>query len=195
MFNITNFSYLDKTYKHKLSNEISYFYIKSVDFSGSTVAETAQKSTVNNSVITEKLEYGFTSRNTKYRGTLAPYVNYHRSTSDRAGFQTFDAYIYGLQTSVHVELPWSVRFNTELKSESRRGYNDDAMNDNEVIWNMGLTKAFRNNITISLNAVDMLGQRKNIYRVVTAQATSESVSNMLRRYVMLHFIWQFSKRK
>lgn len=195
MFNITNSSYLDKTYKHKLSNEISYSYIKSVDFSGSTVAETAQKSTVNNSVITEKLEYGFTSRNTKYRGTLAPYVNYHRSTSDRAGFQTFDAYIYGLQTSVHVELPWSVRFNTELKSESRRGYNDDAMNDNEVIWNMGLTKAFRNNITISLNAVDMLGQRKNIYRVVTAQATSESVSNMLRRYVMLHFIWQFSKRK
>lgn len=195
MSKLANSCYLDKTYKHKISNEISYSYIKSVDFSGSTVAETAQKNTVHNSVIAEKLEYGFSSRNTKYRGTLAPYITYHRSTSDRTGFQTIGAYIYGLQTSAHVELPWSVRFNTEVRSESRRGYNDDAMNDNEVIWNMGLVKAFRNNITISLNAVDLLGQRKSIYRVVTAQATSESVSNMLRRYVMLHFIWQFSKKK
>lgn len=192
---LANSCYLDKTYKHKVSNEISYSYIKSVDFSGSTVAEAAQKSTVHNSVISEKLEYGFSSRNTKYRGTLAPYVTYHRSTSDRTGFQIIGAYIYGLQASAHVELPWSVRFNTEVKSESRRGYNDDAMNDNEVIWNMGLVKAFRNNITISLNAVDLLGQRKNVYRMVTAQATSESVSNMLKRYVMLHFIWQFSKKK
>ena len=69
------------------------------------------------------------------------------------------------------------------------------MNDNELIWNIGLTKSFRNNITLSLNAVDILGQRKNIYKVVTAQATTESVRNVLRRHVMFHFIWQFSSKK
>ncbi len=69
------------------------------------------------------------------------------------------------------------------------------MNDNELIWNMGLTKSSKNNITLSLNAVDVLGQRKNIYKVVTAQGTSESVRNVLGRHVMFHFIWQFSRKK
>ena len=84
--------------------------------------------------------------------------------------------------------------NTELRSVSRRGYAYDEMNDDEVIWNMGVTKSFKNNITLSLNVVDLLNQHKNVYRVVNAQGRMESVSNVLRSYAMLHFVWQFSKK-
>jgi len=69
------------------------------------------------------------------------------------------------------------------------------MNVEEVIWNMGLVKTFKNNMSISLNVADLLGQRSNYYRLVTAQATVECVRDMLRRYVMLHFIWQFSRKR
>ena len=186
---------MDKSYKHKLSNVLSYTYIQSVDFSGASEKEYENKSTVHNSVVSEKMEYMFTSRNTKCIGTIAPYLTFHRSVSQRLGFESINAFLYGLQASARIELPASIRFNTELRSESRRGYNDHSMNDNELIWNMGLTKSFRNNITLSLNAVDILGQRKNIYKVVTAQATTESVSNVLRRHVMFHCIWQFSSKK
>ena len=192
---LNNSFYLDKSYKHKLSNVLSYTYIQSVDFSGASEKEYENKSTVHNSVVSEKLEYMFTSRNTKCIGTIAPYLTFHRSVSQRLGFESINAFLYGLQASARIELPASIRFNTELRSESRRGYNDHSMNDNELIWNIGLTKSFRNNITLSLNAVDILGQRKNIYKVVTAQATTESVSNVLRRHVMFHFIWQFSSKK
>mgnify|MGYP000755932643 FL=1 len=192
---LNNSFYLDKSYKHKLSNVLSYTYIQSVDFSGASEKEYENKSTVHNSVVSEKMEYMFTSRNTKCIGTIAPYLTFHRSVSQRLGFESINAFLYGLQASARIELPASIRFNTELRSESRRGYNDHSMNDNELIWNMGLTKSFRNNITLSLNAVDILGQRKNIYKVVTAQATTESVSNVLRRHVMFHFIWQFSSKK
>ncbi len=192
---LNNSFYLDKSYKHKLANVLSYTYIQSVDFSGTSEKEYFNKSTVHNSVVSEKMEYQFTSRNTKCIGTVAPYLTFHRSTSDRLGFETIHAFLYGLQASTRIELPASFRFNTELRSESRRGYNDHSMNDNELIWNMGLTKAFKNNIMLSLNAVDILGQRKNIYKVITAQATTESVSNVLRHHVMLHFIWQFSRKK
>ena len=192
---LNNSFYLDKSYKHKLSNVLSYAYIQSIDFSGASEKEYENKSTVHNSVVSEKLEYMFTSRNTKCIGTIAPYLTFHRSVSQRLGFESINAFLYGLQASARIELPASIRFNTELRSESRRGYNDHSMNDNELIWNIGLTKSFRNNITLSLNAVDILGQRKNIYKVVTAQATTESVSNVLRRHVMFHFIWQFSSKK
>ncbi len=186
---------MDKSYKHKLSNVLSYTYIQSVDFSGTSEKEYFNKSTVCNSVVSEKMEYQFTSRNTKCIGTAAPYLTFHRSTSDRPGVETIHAFLYGFQASARIELPASFRFNTELRSESRRGYNDNSMNDNELIWNMGLTKSSKNNITLSLNAVDVLGQRKNIYKVVTAQGTSESVRNVLGRHVMFHFIWQFSRKK
>ncbi len=192
---LNNSIYLDKIYRHKLTNKIEYNYIKSVDYIGATIIEAAQKSTVHNSVISEKLEYGFSSKNTKYRGSLASFVTYHRSSSDRTGFNTINAYSYGLQASAHIELPLSFRLNTELRTESRRGYSDNSMNDNEVIWNLGIEKSFNDYITLTLNAVDLLDQRKSVYRVVTAQATKESVTNMLRRYVMLHFIWRFSKNK
>ncbi len=192
---LNNSFYLDKSYKHKLSNVLSYTYIQSIDFSGASEKEYENKSTVHNSVVSEKLEYMFTSRNTKCIGTIAPYLTFHRSVSQRLGFESINAFLYGLQASARIELPASIRFNTEFKSESRRGYSDHSMNDNELIWNIGLTKSFRNNITLSLNAVDILGQRKNIYKVVTAQATTESVSNVLRRHVMFHFIWQFSSKK
>lgn len=192
---LNNSFYLDKSYKHKLSNVLSYTYIQSVDFSGTSEKEYFNKSTVHNSVVSEKMEYQFTSRNTKCIGTAAPYLTFHRSTSDRPGFETIHAFLYGFQASVRIELLASFRFNTELRSESRRGYNDNSMNDNELIWNMGLTKSFKNNITLSLNAVDVLGQRKNIYKVVTAQGTTESVRNVLGRHVMFHFIWQFSRKK
>lgn len=79
--------YLDKSYKHKLSNVLSYTYIRSVDFSGASEKEYENKSSVDNSVISEKLEYMFTSRNTKCIGTVAPYLTFHRSTSENLGFE------------------------------------------------------------------------------------------------------------
>lgn len=192
---LTNSFYLDKSYKHKLSNNVSFTYIKSVDYCGTSKAEYNSESTVYNSILSEKMEYQFLSRNTKYMGVVAPYFTFHRSSSRRLGFETINACMFGLQISTRIELPASFRFTSELKSESRRGYRDGSMNDNEIIWNMGLTKSFKKNITLSLNAVDVLGQRNNIYKVVTAQGTSESVSNTLKRHIMLHFIWQFNNRR
>ena len=191
---LSNAVYLTKDNKHKVSNKLSYSHIKSVDFSGTSLAEVAQKSTVHNNVISEELTYNFSSRNTKYRGSIAPNIDYHRSTSNREGFEPINAYVYGVKVSGQIELPWSIRMNTELRSVSRRGYAYDEMNDDEVIWNMGVTKSFKNNITLSLNVVDLLNQHKNVYRVVNAQGRMESVSNVLRSYAMLHFVWQFSKK-
>lgn len=191
---LSNAVYLTKDNKHKLSNKLSYNYIKSVDFSGTSLAEVAQKSTVHNNVISEELTYNFSSRNTKYRGSIAPNIDYHRSTSNREGFEPINACVFGVKVTGQIELPWSIRMNTELRSVSRRGYSYDEMNDDEVIWNMGVTKSFKNNITLSLNVVDLLNQHKNVYRVVNAQGRMESVSNVLRSYAMLHFVWQFSKK-
>lgn len=193
--NLSNSIYLNQKYRHKLKNGLSFYHIKSADYSGASLSETSTKTVIHNVVISEALEYGFTSQNTKYRGTITPFIDYQQSASKRENFQTIKAFDYGLSVSIHAEFPWSCRFNTEFKGTCRRGYNDKSMNDEEFIWNMGLVKSFKNNMSLTLNVVDLLGQRKNYYRIVTAQATVESIHDMLRRYIMLHFVWQFSKKK
>ncbi len=193
--NMINAFYLDRNYKQKLKNDISFYYIKSADYSGVNLAEMANKSVIHNIVISEKLEYSVASRNTKYRGSISPFINYQHSASKRVNFQPINAWDYGLSASAYIELPGSCRFNSEIQGTCRRGYNDNSMNVEEVIWNMGLVKTFKNNMSISLNVADLLGQRSNYYRLVTAQATVECVRDMLRRYVMLHFIWQFSRKR
>ena len=192
---LTNAIYLDKQFRHKLTNKFNYTYIRSADFFGETTSGGAQKRIVHNNVVSESLEYAFMSRNTKYRGSAMPFVNYHRSVSDRENFTPVNAFTFGVKLTAQIEVLNWFRLNTELQTDCRRGYNDSQMNDNEVVWNIGVVRSFNNHITLSLNAVDILNQRKSVYRVVTAQGSTEQVTNMLPRHVMLHFIWQFSTKK
>ena len=186
--------FLTPRYTHKLTNKISFNYTKSVQYNGLSLQEADKPSTVHNYYFIEEINYSFAIPNTKIRGELAPYVHYHRSTSIRENFKPLHATTFGSHVSVYAELPWSMRLQTDLRTISRRGYNDESMNDNEFIWNANLTKAFSNKFSISLEAFDLLGQRKNVVRFVNAQSTTESIYNNLRQYVMLHLTWSLNKR-
>ena len=185
--------YLTPRYTHKLTNKISFNYTKSVEYNGLSLQEADKPSTVHNYYFIEEINYSFTIPNTKIRGELAPYVHFHRSASIRDNFKPLHATTFGSHVSVYAELPWSMRLQTDLRTISRRGYNDESMNDNEFIWNANLTKAFSNKFSISLEAFDLLGQRKNVVRFVNAQSNTESIYNNLRQYIMLHLTLSLNK--
>ena len=185
--------YLTPRYTHKLTNKISFNYTKSVEYNGLSLQEADKPSTVHNYYFIEEINYSFAVPNTKIRGELAPYVHFHRSASIRDNFKPLHATTFGSHVSVYAELPWSMRLQTDLRTISRRGYNDESMNDNEFIWNANLTKAFSNKFSISLEAFDLLGQRKNVVRFVNAQSNTESIYNNLRQYIMLHLTLSLNK--
>ena len=185
--------YLTPRYTHKLTNKISFNYTKSVEYNGLSLQEADKPSTVHNYYFIEEINYSFTIPNTKIRGELAPYVHFHRSASIRDNFKPLHATTFGSHVSIYAELPWSMRLQTDLRTISRRGYNDESMNDNEFIWNANLTKAFSNKFSISLEAFDLLGQRKNVVRFVNAQSNTESIYNNLRQYIMLHLTLSLNK--
>ena len=185
--------YLTPRYTHKLTNKISFNYTKSVEYNGLSLQEADRPSTVHNYYFIEEVNYSFAIPSTKIRGEFAPYVHYHRSASIRDSFKPLHATTFGSHVSVYAELPWSIRLQTDLRTISRRGYNDESMNDNEFIWNANLTKAFSNKFSISLEAFDLLGQRKNVVRFVNAQSNTESIYNNLRQYIMLHLTLSLNK--
>lgn len=191
---LTNCIHLGKASNHALKNEILLQKMFYKAFSGTTEEEYLHEYTMHNTNLTERLTYSVYSPNTKYMGTLTPYVKWMKSISEKKDVSPVQAWHFGVQVSGQVELPWSVRMKMELTSTSRRGYDDSGMNDNEVLWNLNATKSFGEKITLSLEGFDILNQRKSVTREMTASGRVESVHNLLRRYVMLHFIWKVSSK-
>ena len=181
--------------QHKLENELRFTYYHSKSISGVNAEEFENQYSLHESWLSERFTYGISSTNTKYRFEISPCYDWRYNSSDRPNFTHFNISNLSVRLSGHIEFPWSVRLNTELSGEKRFGYIYDEMNEARMIWNMSIAKSFNNSITVSLEAFDILNQRKNLYPSFTGQMRTETIRNMLRRYVMLHFIWQFSKKK
>lgn len=191
---LTNTVYLGKAGNHTLVNELLVQRTHCKAFSGTTMEEYLSEYSMHNTNLSEKLKYTFRSSDTKYSGTLMPYVKWMNSHSEKEGVRDVHAWHFGTQVSGQVELPWSVRLQTDVITTSRRGYDDHGMNDNEVLWNLNAIKSFGEKITLKLEGFDILNQRKSVEREMTSNGRIESVHNILRRYVMLHFVWKIDSK-
>ena len=97
--------------------------------------------------------------------------------------------------SVGGSINWTVgytglQFTTDANYNWYNGYKTEQ--PSRLIWNAGLSfPIIYNSATISLNAYDILGQRKNLSTSQTENLYSESRSLSIGRYVILSFTWRF----
>ncbi|MCI5506707.1 MAG: hypothetical protein MR421_09705 [Prevotella sp.] len=74
---------------------------------------------------------------------------------------------------------------------SRRGYIEDSMNTNELVWNARLTKRMmKGKILLQLDAFDILGNLTNVRRTINAQGKTETFYNIIPSYCLLHLTWR-----
>ena len=83
---------------------------------------------------------------------------------------------------------------TDISENSRRGYDDASMNTNELIWNAQLSQSFLkgNAATVSVQWYDILQQKSNISRTLSAIERVDSWNNSINSYVMVHFIYRLN---
>ena len=68
------------------------------------------------------------------------------------------------------------------------------MNSSELIWNLRLTKKLlKDNLTLSLDGFDLLGQLNNTTFTLDAQGRTETWTSSIPRYLMLHVAYKFHK--
>lgn len=183
---------LPKSPTLKLVNELGLRWTNSASYINLTGGSELSKNTVHNFRIEENLGMKYNSTDTKLSLEGTAYLIYNRSTSAQAGFQRINAFDFGLRGNASVELPRNVRLTTGLFTVSRLGYNLSAMNTDEFIWNASLAKSFGEHIIVSLEGFDLLNQLKSTLYYVDAQARTETFTNNLRRYAMLHFVYRFN---
>ena len=120
--------------------------------------------------------------------------NYSHSKNLLQAVSNLNTWTFSYGGSINIYAPWGTSLSTDLHNRSRRGYNDSSMNTNELIWNAQVSQSFLkgNALTLSLQFYDILQNRSNFSRSVTADMRSDSQYNNINSYAMLHVIYRFN---
>jgi hypothetical protein len=99
---------------------------------------------------------------------------------------------YGVESNGNFNNGWG--YSTNISMSSRRGYASKEANSNELVWNAQVSYRFLKGraATISLQAYDILNNRKNFNRNISANGRTDTWTQTVNSYVMAHFIYRFN---
>jgi hypothetical protein len=191
---------LDKKDRLTFSSNISAAYNHSVDYITETQGgeTTPLRSTVHNWTNNGSLTLSYTYKD--YTVEALGNAAWRLQNSSRDNFSKLNAVDFSYGLSANGPIVAGIEFNTKLKVFSRRGYTDESMNDNHVVWNLTLSRSFLKSkaLVLRLEAHDLLNQISSTENVVNAQGRTETWYNSIPRFAMLHVCYKFnsmSKKK
>ena len=118
-------------------------------------------------------------------------IRYNATSLQKENNQNTFNYGAGGYTTIY--LPLNFKIESDVNWSTNSGYGD-GFKQNEVLWNASASKSFlkNNQGTLRFKIYDILQQRSNISRSVTASYIQDSEYNTLGSYFMVHFIYRFS---
>lgn len=167
---------------------------RKVDLLGDSRSPMAQRSSVSSLYFEETLRMSYRPTS-KFGVGLKSGAHTQHSTSGREGFENISICDFDYGATLEWQLPFKWQVSTDLTMYSRRGYNDNGMNTNELVWNARLTKTFlKGRLACMLDAFDILGNLSNVRRSIDAFGRTEVWHHVTPRYAMLHMAYRFNKQ-
>ncbi len=119
-------------------------------------------------------------------------VRYSDVTNTLQGQSDLTTWNYGVGGNTTIYLPQNFKIESDINYSANSGYSD-GFDQKEVLWNASASKSFlkNNQATIRFKVYDILQQRSNISRSVTANYIRDAEYNTLSSYFMFHFIYRF----
>ena len=186
---------LDSTKKLNLDVPFRVTYSQSVDLVGVTNRPTPSPSLSTVHRLALSLSPTFKADIGKHHFDLTCQPVWERYTGDRTDFQNFNAFTCRTTLSAILKLPLSLDLSTDLSLYTRTGYADKSLNTNDLVWNARLTRPFfKGKVLVMLDGFDILGQLSNVTRTLNAQGRTETYTNVMPRYVLLHVVYRFNKQ-
>ncbi|MBQ9641929.1 MAG: outer membrane beta-barrel protein [Bacteroidaceae bacterium] len=119
---------------------------------------------------------------------------YNHSDSDLPTFRLRNIYNLSYGLTLHWTLPLRIQLGTDLNLYTTRGYDDQQMNRDCLVWNAQLTRSFfRGRLVARLTAFDLLSQLSDLHHSHTDTGTISYWTLTLQRYVLLSLQWQLGK--
>ena len=120
-------------------------------------------------------------------------IRYNATSNSLQKENNQNTFNYGAGGYTTIYLPLNFKIESDVNWSTNAGYGD-GFKQNEVLWNASASKSFlkNNQGTLRFKIYDILQQRSNISRSVTASYIQDSEYNTLGSYFMVHFIYRFS---
>jgi hypothetical protein len=152
----------------------------------------SEKSVTNTFGIGERLAGSY--RNEWIEFELNGSLNYNHARSQLQPNNNLDTWQFSYGGMIGLTAPWGTSLTTNLNMQSRRGYSDNSMNTDELIWNAQVSQSFLrgNALTVSLQLYDILHQQSTFSQVISAAQRSETEYNAVTSYAMLHVIYRLN---
>lgn len=150
------------------------------------------KNTTRNLSLSERLSGGY--RNDWFDFELNGSLSYSHVRSSLQSNNNMDTYDFSYGAESNIQLPWSMSISTSIANNCRRGYSDASMNKDELIWNVQISQSFLKGkaAMLSLQFFDILKNKSNISRSVSATLRSDSEYNAINSYCMVHFVYRLN---
>ena len=120
--------------------------------------------------------------------------NYQHGRNETNKNGNIDSWNFNYGGNLTLSAPWGTTLSTEIGPQYRRGYADENMNTTEIIWNAQLSHAFlkKKNLIVSAQWYDILGERSNISRNISATMRSDTETNAINSYVMFKVAYKLN---
>lgn len=182
---------LDKATRWRMQNDLSANFNNSVDLTTVEGSDNS-RSTVRSWELNNQLELDY-QLDTRLHAFAECRVAYHNANSRRCDFQTVNAWDCNLRLGANITMPWGIDLSSDITDYRRMGYNDEQMNRSELVWNARLSKKLvHDRLTFMLDAYDILGNLNSTTLVLNEQGRTETWTNSIPRYLMLHVVYRLT---
>ncbi|MCR4995367.1 MAG: outer membrane beta-barrel protein [Bacteroidales bacterium] len=119
--------------------------------------------------------------------------DYRHARNDIQSSMNLDTWSYNYGGNFMLNFGWNMTLSSDISMQARRGYNDDSMNTDELIWNAQLQQTFfKGSLILALEWYDILGERSNISRMISATQRSDTWSNSIYSYGMFRVTYNLN---
>ena len=173
-------------------NTMSQFgYQNNVAYLTDSQTKVEQKNTTTNMTLGERVNGAF--RNNWIEFGLNGSINYSIEKDKLTKSNNQEPYTFSYGANTTITLPWSMSISTNITNQARRGYTDNSMNRDELVWNAQISQPFfKGAATLSFEMYDILKKQSNITRSLTANGRSAYRYNGINSYCMVHFIYRLN---
>ena len=156
-----------------------------------------QKTTTKNTTLSDNLRLNYRhdfGDGGTYEIGLNSGFNYQHARNALQTNANIDSWTFNYGGNLNITFPWQMSLATDISQQSRRGYSDESMNTNELVWNAQLSQNLKKwlkgqDLSISVQWYDILRQRSNISRAISATMRSDTWTNSINSYVMVHVVY------
>ncbi len=179
------------------THNVGYYWVdstqqKSLFLQYNLKEPTSLKQKTNNMGIRENLSLAF--RKNWFEMSVNGSVSYTHATTNMGQVTSPNTWDYSFGTEINLIFDNGFTLSTDISESCRRGYQTASMNTNEFLWNAQIGYSFLKGKALSITAQwnDILGNQSAISRAITAYSSSDSRTNAIYSYGMIHVIYRLN---